>query len=98
MRDLSERQQAEAKIRQLAFHDALTGLPNRALLHDRLTQALELCARTGSRLAVLYLDLDRFKFINDLLGHEAGDQLLTEVAARLTNVIRAMDTVARLGG
>jgi diguanylate cyclase len=98
IRDLSERKQAEWQIRQLAFHDGLTGLPNRYLLNDRLTQALELAARTGRRLAVLYLDLDRFKFVNDIFGHGAGDRLLVEVAGRLSAVVRSMDTVARIGG
>jgi diguanylate cyclase (GGDEF)-like protein/PAS domain S-box-containing protein len=98
IRDLTERKRAEARIRHLAFHDALTGLPNRYLLNDRLTQALELSARTGRHIAVFCLDLDRFKFVNDLLGHEAGDLLLVEVAARLTRTLRAMDTVARVGG
>jgi diguanylate cyclase len=98
VRDLSERRQAEAQIRKLAFHDGLTGLPNRYLLNDRLAQALELNARTGSRLAVLYLDLDRFKFVNDVFGHGAGDRLLVEVAGRLSATARATDTVARIGG
>jgi diguanylate cyclase (GGDEF)-like protein/PAS domain S-box-containing protein len=98
IRDLSERKQAEAQIRQLAFHDGLTGLPNRYLLNDRLAQALELSARTGRRLAVLCLDLDRFKFVNDVFGQDAGDRLLVEVACRLSATVRAMDTVARIGG
>jgi diguanylate cyclase len=98
IRDLSERKRAEERIRQLAYHDALTGLPNRYLLSDRLTQAIELSARTGGQLAVLCLDLDRFKFVNDLFGHEAGDRLLVEVARRLSATVRGMDTVARFGG
>jgi diguanylate cyclase len=98
VRDLSERRQAEAKFRQLAFHDGLTGLPNRCLLNDRLAQALELSARTGSRLAVLCLDLDRFKVVNDVFGYATGDRLLAEVADRLSATARATDTVARIGG
>jgi diguanylate cyclase (GGDEF)-like protein/PAS domain S-box-containing protein len=98
VRDLSERKQAEAQIRKLAFHDALTGLPNRHLLNDRLAQALELASRSSGRVAVLCLDLDRFKFVNDLFGHDAGDRLLMEVANRLCGTVRANDTVARPGG
>ena len=98
LRDLSERKKAEAQIRRLAFHDALTGLPNRYLLNDRLSQALEMAARTGNQVAVLCLDLDRFKFVNDLFGHDCGDQVLKEVASRLSAAVRECDTVTRLGG
>lgn len=98
VRDLSERKKAEAQILQLAFHDALTGLPNRYLLNDRLTQALNQASRADSQIAIFCLDLDRFKFVNDLLGHDSGDQLLKAVARRLMATIRASDTVARLGG
>jgi diguanylate cyclase (GGDEF)-like protein/PAS domain S-box-containing protein len=96
--DLSDRKRDEERIRHLAHHDALTDLPNRALLRDRLTQALERAAREGSGVAVLYLDLDRFKPINDLLGHASGDMLLVQVARRLQAEIRASDTLARIGG
>jgi diguanylate cyclase (GGDEF)-like protein/PAS domain S-box-containing protein len=85
-------------LERLAHHDALTGLPNRTLLADRLEQALARSRRTGSTLAVGYLDLDRFKPINDLYGHDIGDQLLIDVASRLRRTVRAADTVARLGG
>ena len=98
VRDLAERRQAEERIRHMAHHDALTGLPNRTLFRDRLTQAVARAARSGEAVAVLCLDLDRFKSVNDLLGHPSGDALLAEVAARLTETLREMDTVARLGG
>jgi len=98
LRDLSERKRAEDMIRHLAHHDALTALPNRFLFADRLSQALEMAGRAQHGLAVLCIDLDRFKFVNDLLGHQGGDQLLKQVAERLRAAIRSMDTVARLGG
>src|SRR6266581_1185017 len=81
-----------------AFHDALTGLPNRALFLDRLGQALARRSRRGAVTAVLFLDLDRFKWINDSLGHAAGDGLLVSVAERLDNALRPGDSVARFGG
>jgi diguanylate cyclase len=98
IRDLTERRRAEEKVRQLAHHDTLTGLPNRALLGSRLSQALETAALGGSLVAVLCLDLDRFKAVNDLLGHQGGDLLLVQVARRLQGCVRAGTTVARLGG
>ena len=85
-------------LQHQALHDALTGLPNRALLHDRLAHTLHLVERGSSSLALLLLDLDRFKVINDTLGHQAGDALLQQVAARMRNAVRSSDTVARLGG
>ncbi len=96
--DISERKAQEDRIRHLAQHDALTGLPNRALLEDRLAQAIPLARRNGTRLAVMFLDLDRFKTINDSLGHQAGDHLLREVARRLCGCVRKADTVSRQGG
>jgi diguanylate cyclase (GGDEF)-like protein len=89
---------ANRQLRHLATHDALTGLPNRVLLDDRLTQAMAHADRAARSLAVLVCDLDRFKLINDSLGHGAGDQLLQEVAQRLTALVRSVDTVARYGG
>ena len=98
VRDITERTYAEEQIKHLAYHDALTGLPNRLLFKDRLTVALSHAQRDHSRLAVVFLDLDRFKVINDSLGHNIGDQLLQAVAARVQQCVRDSDTVARLGG
>ena len=86
------------KLSHQAQHDALTGLPNRLLLHDRLSQALAQAHRNGQMVAVIYMDLDRFKHINDTLGHSAGDDLLKQAAGRLDNCVRRSDTLARLGG
>ncbi|MGH8472418.1 MAG: putative bifunctional diguanylate cyclase/phosphodiesterase, partial [Gammaproteobacteria bacterium] len=96
--DINERKASEARIQQLAYHDTLTGLPNRALLLDRLDQALAEVERHERTLAVLYLDLDRFKLINDSLGHHVGDLLLTAATARMRGLLRAEDTLARQGG
>jgi diguanylate cyclase (GGDEF)-like protein len=96
--DITARKAAADQIQQLAFFDALTGLPNRRLLHDRLTQVLAAIARTAHHGAILFLDLDNFKDLNDSLGHTIGDLLLQQVAQRLTASVRAQDTVARLGG
>lgn len=97
-RDVSERQDAAEKIEHLAYHDTLTGLPNRTLLTDRVNRALVRARRTGQIGALLFLDLDKFKRINDSLGHSVGDELLKELAGRLRFTLREEDTVARLGG
>src|SRR5208283_1028946 len=97
-RDITERKTAEEQIKQLAFYDPLTGLPNRRLLMDRLQQALVGGARTRQGGALLFVDLDNFKLLNDTCGHDTGDLLLREVALRLTASVRQSDTVARLGG
>ncbi|HUL95470.1 MAG TPA: EAL domain-containing protein [Usitatibacter sp.] len=96
--DVTKRKRAEERAEYLATRDALTGLPNRVLLHDRLEQAVFNAARHRSGFAFMFIDLDRFKTINDSLGHQVGDELLKRVAARLTACVRATDTVARLGG
>lgn len=96
--DISERKAAEDRINHLAHHDALTGLPNRLGLSDRLDQALAAARRDRQRLAVMFIDMDRFKAINDSLGHPVGDQLLVEVARRIKHCVRESDVVARFGG
>ena len=96
--DITERKRAEAQVYQLAHYDSLTGLPNRALLRDRLGQAMHDAKRRNAKLAVMYLDLDRFKTVNDSLGHETGDKLLKAVATRLRECMRDSDTISRQGG
>lgn len=96
--DITQRKQAELQVQEMAYHDALTGLPNRRLLNDRLEQQMGLGARSGKHGALLLLDLDHFKEVNDTLGHDSGDLLLKEVALRLQECVRASDTVARFGG
>ncbi len=96
--DITERRAMEDQLVREAVHDRLTGLPNRALFLDRLSQSLEVLARQPGSLAVLFLDVDRFKVINDSLGHEAGDDVLVELARRLERLMRPGDTVARFGG
>ncbi|OFZ69138.1 MAG: hypothetical protein A2V79_12150 [Betaproteobacteria bacterium RBG_16_56_24] len=97
-RDISVIQQSREALHHLAHHDPLTTLPNRLLFHDRLDHALELARREGRQVAVLFLDLDRFKNINDTLGHPTGDKLLLEVAKRIRSMVREQDTLGRLGG
>ncbi|MCJ2121103.1 EAL domain-containing protein [Methylobacterium sp. J-077] len=98
LRDLTDRKRDEARIRHLALHDALTDLPNRHLLEQRLAQAIDTAAQDGHGTAVVYLDLDRFKPVNDLHGHAVGDALLVEVAKRMRVELRPTDTLARIGG
>jgi diguanylate cyclase (GGDEF)-like protein len=96
--DISERKKNEQRIAYMAQHDALTGLPNRSLCQERLQMSIEQARRSGQRVAVLFVDLDRFKNINDSLGHHVGDGLLRSIASRLSTAVRPGDTVARLGG
>lgn len=103
--DITERKQAEDALREqqsrlnyMAFHDSLTALPNRALFYDRINHSLARAKRSGNKLVLMLLDLDRFKYINDSLGHDAGDLLLKTLSGRLQDSVRDMDTVARLGG
>lgn len=98
LQDISERREQERIIHHMAYHDALTGLPNRVLLSDRLDQALASVKRNSAAGALMMLDLDRFKDINDSLGHSTGDALLKEVAKRLADILRKSDTVSRMGG
>jgi len=96
--DITEHMLAEERIQRMAHHDSLTGLPNRLLFNDRLNQALTLARRDASRFALLYLDLDQFKPVNDTMGHAVGDELLKSAAARIRRQVRESDTVARVGG
>ncbi|MDQ6950501.1 MAG: diguanylate cyclase [Mariprofundales bacterium] len=96
--DISEQKKLEDKLRYNANHDTLTGLPNRALLADRLTQSLTRARRVTSQVGVLFIDIDGFKLVNDNLGHDAGDALLQQISERLCNCVRESDTVARVGG
>ena len=96
--DAIERRHAEEEMQRQALRDPLTGLPNRTLFMDRLTLALNHAARRKTSVAVLFLDLDRFKLVNDSLGHTAGDDLLRLLAGRLSEALRPGDTVARFGG
>ena len=96
--DITEVKESQDKLDHLAHHDPLTALPNRLLFHDRLQHAMVRCARAGQQLAVLFIDLDRFKNVNDTLGHHVGDLLLKQVAGQLTACLREGDTLARLGG
>lgn len=96
--DISDRKEKEQAIEHAALHDALTGLPNRALLSDRLDQAIRHSSRANSKFGILFLDVDRFKMVNDTIGHEGGDELLRTIATRLRSRVRSTDTVARQGG
>jgi diguanylate cyclase (GGDEF)-like protein/PAS domain S-box-containing protein len=96
--DITHQKRTEEQLEELAFNDALTGLPNRALFHQRLKQELKRCQRHENKLALLFIDLDRFKNINDSLGHTHGDALLIEVGDRIRQAVRSVDTVARMGG
>jgi len=98
LRDITERRMAEETIHRMAYHDPLTGLPNRYLVSDRLEQGLSQAKRRGSLLAVMLLDLDGFKLVNDTLGHNVGDLLLRAVAGSIEGVLRKSDTVGRMGG
>jgi len=96
--DVTARVEAEEQLQQAAVHDALTGLPNRNSLAARLEHAIIRVNRSGDRLALLFIDLDRFKKVNDTLGHAAGDEVLRQAAARIRACVREVDSVARLGG
>jgi diguanylate cyclase (GGDEF)-like protein/PAS domain S-box-containing protein len=98
MRDITEQKMAEMRLHYAATHDSLTGLPNRALFQDRLDHAISLARRNNEKVAVMFVDLDSFKAVNDTYGHAAGDLLLTAIAERLVTYLRKSDTVSRLGG
>jgi diguanylate cyclase (GGDEF)-like protein len=98
VRRIIEANRAEKRIRHLAYNDLLTGLPNRTLFFDLLGKSIETAAQTGTQVGVLFMDLDRFKYVNDNLGHDVGDRLLQAVAQRVRHTVRTVDTVARLGG
>ena len=96
--DVTERKRAEEAVRHMAYHDSLTGLPNRELFENKLVESLAIAKERRSTLAIVFLDLDGFKHVNDTIGHAEGDRLLQEVAQQLTALIREGDTVARIGG
>ena len=98
VRRIIEANRAEKRIRHLAYNDLLTGLPNRTLFFDLLAKSIETASQTGTQVGVLFMDLDRFKYVNDNLGHDVGDRLLQAVAQRVRHIVRTVDTVARLGG
>src|SRR5678815_4832354 len=98
VQDVSSRIQAEERLQYMATRDALTGLPNRLLLHERLAQAIAMAKRSARRVGVLFIDLDRFKNVNDTLGHRIGDELLKLVSHALASAVRETDLLARLGG
>ena len=98
LENITELKKAQDELKHLAFHDVLTGLPNRTLFSDRMRQAMAVAKRSGTLLAVVYLDLDRFKFVNDNFGHAVGDLLLVEVAARFNDDLRSGDSISRFGG
>ncbi|MCY7387819.1 MAG: EAL domain-containing protein [Burkholderiales bacterium] len=97
-RDVTDRKAIQQRIQHLAYHDALTNLPNRSLMQDRISQAISRAERSTKKFAVMFIDIDNFKNINDTLGHDVGDELLRQVATRLTDSVRAHDTIARQGG
>jgi diguanylate cyclase (GGDEF)-like protein len=97
-RDITKARLLQDRLKHLAFHDVLTGLPNRLLFYDRIHQSLAMSRRHDQFMAVMFFDLDRFKKVNDTLGHDVGDQLLVEVAKRLSACVRKSDTIARMGG
>jgi diguanylate cyclase (GGDEF)-like protein len=96
--DITERKKAEELVRKMAYHDAVTGIPNRRLFYDRLNMAIEHSKRYTKKIAVMILDLDKFKEINDAMGHDVGDSMLKGVSGRLKGLLRTSDTVARMGG
>ena len=98
IQDITERKEAQARIDFLAHHDPLTGMPNRVLFRDRFELAMAWSEHSGTKVALLYLDLDHFKTINDTLGHPVGDQMLQQVALRLRACVRDTDTISRQGG
>jgi diguanylate cyclase (GGDEF)-like protein len=98
LQDVTARKEAATRLEKAALTDSLTGLPNRAVLEDRLNRALSSARLTGTRVGVLFIDLDHFKDVNDTLGHEVGDTLLKDVGIRLAGTVRHTDTVVRLGG
>ncbi|MBN1827674.1 MAG: diguanylate cyclase [Deltaproteobacteria bacterium] len=98
VKDITKRKEMEEEIKRIAYHDALTGLPNRTLMMDHMTLAMHQAERSGDKAAIMMLDLDKFKEVNDTMGHTVGDLLLRAVAARLTGALRKADTVARFGG